>query len=190
MTIYGDPAAVQLIEPHQQLDDGGLPRSCRSDYRHSLARLSREREILDHRLIRRVPEFHMIKLHSSFHTVRVYFLRRIRIDIHCLFFLYQLKDTLSRGSGRLQLIGQQLATWEIGWLKLLTYCMNACMFADRYPAVYCQIPTQQADSHVRGVTYEIGYRHHRPRQELGFPCRFAKLFVVSPRRPEPTPLHD
>ena len=48
-----------------------------------------------------------------------------------------------------------LATCEIGWLKLLTYCMNAWISPMEIFAVDRQISAQKADRHIRQVSDEV-----------------------------------
>ena len=50
--VEGDPAAVELVEPHDQVDERGLAGAGRADDGDRLARLGDERQVLDQRLVR------------------------------------------------------------------------------------------------------------------------------------------
>ena len=49
--VHPDTASIQLIEAHQQLDDGRLAGARRSDDSDTLTRLCRKAEIVDDRFI-------------------------------------------------------------------------------------------------------------------------------------------
>ena len=60
--VERDPAAVQLVEPHDQVDQGGLAGPGRPDDRDGLPRLGDQRQVLDQRLVGLVAERDVLEL--------------------------------------------------------------------------------------------------------------------------------
>ena len=69
--VEGDPAAVELVEPHDQVDQRGLAGAGRADDGHGLARLDDEVEVLDERVVRRVGERHVLELDAPVRVVQL-----------------------------------------------------------------------------------------------------------------------
>ena len=63
--VDGDPATVDLVEPHQQVDQGRLARAGRSDDGDHLARLHDEVEVLDERHLGQVAERNTFELDAD-----------------------------------------------------------------------------------------------------------------------------
>ena len=59
--VHEYASAVDLVISHEQLDEGGFARSCRSDNGYALSGSRLEGEVLDDRLSRNVPELHVFK---------------------------------------------------------------------------------------------------------------------------------
>ena len=69
--VERDLAPVQLVEPHDQVDERGLARAGRADDRDRLAGLGDERERLDQRAVRVVRERDVAELDAPAHRRRV-----------------------------------------------------------------------------------------------------------------------
>ena len=63
--VQGDPAGVQLVEPHDEVHQRRLARPGRTDDGDGLARLDAQVEALDERLVGRVGERHVLEGHAS-----------------------------------------------------------------------------------------------------------------------------
>ena len=75
MAVYLDGAAVDVIEPHQQLDHGGLAGSGRTDDGNLLPRLYLGAKIIDNDMIRIISEMHMVKFHTPFQAFQSHCIR-------------------------------------------------------------------------------------------------------------------
>ena len=94
-----DAAAVELVEPHDEVDERGLAGARRADDRHRRPRFSDEREIVDQRLGRVVGEPHMLELDAAARLAG----RRDPVDIGDLLLgVEQLEHPLGRRDARLQ----------------------------------------------------------------------------------------
>ena len=67
--IERDSTLVDVIEPHQQIHDGGLAGTSRTDDRHRLARLDTDVHVIDEGLVGQVAERHVVEhdLAARFH---------------------------------------------------------------------------------------------------------------------------
>ncbi|MPN32901.1 hypothetical protein SDC9_180384 [bioreactor metagenome] len=94
-------ARVQFIKAHQQVDNGGLAGTGRADDRNLLPRPDMGREIIDNRLILCIAKVNMPELHIASDVLKL-------LDFFALVahfrFIKQLKDTLARGGGSLQVL--------------------------------------------------------------------------------------
>ena len=63
--VEGDGPAVDLVEPHEQVDQRRLASTGGSDYRHRLARLGDQREVGDERFVGAVGEAHVVEDDTS-----------------------------------------------------------------------------------------------------------------------------
>jgi hypothetical protein len=60
-----DPPPLRVVEPRQQVDERALARPGRPDERDDGPALHLERDVLDHRPVRVVPERHAVELHRA-----------------------------------------------------------------------------------------------------------------------------
>ena len=60
--VEGDPPGVQLVEAHDQVDQRGLAGAGRPDDGHRVPRLGDQRQVVDQRLVRLVPEGDVLEL--------------------------------------------------------------------------------------------------------------------------------
>ena len=63
--IHANGAAVDIVEPHQQVDEGRLAGAGRSDDRDHPARRNLQRHVFDERLGLVVAETHVVQLHRA-----------------------------------------------------------------------------------------------------------------------------
>ncbi len=69
VAIYQDRAAVDVVEPHQQFDHGGLASSGRADNGDLLAGGNGCREIIDDDFVRAVAKVDIFELHTTFNRL-------------------------------------------------------------------------------------------------------------------------
>src|SRR6202521_4613918 len=62
--VQCDPPGVQLIEPHDEVDQGGFSGACRTNDCNRVSRLGHEGQVLDQRLVREVSERNILELDS------------------------------------------------------------------------------------------------------------------------------
>ena len=62
--VERDAAGVQLVEPHDEVDERRLARAGRPDDGHGLTGADREVEVLDERLVGHVGEGHVLEGHG------------------------------------------------------------------------------------------------------------------------------
>jgi len=65
LPVYGDGAAVQLVEAHQQVDQGGLAAAGGAHDGHHLVGAHLQVQVVDQGALRCVAEAHMAKLHVA-----------------------------------------------------------------------------------------------------------------------------
>ena len=100
--VEQDLARVDLVEPHQQVDQGGLAGAGRPDDRDRLARLDGQRHVLDQRPVRRVAERHVVELDPAADSGRPGWLGRVGL---LLGGVQQREHPLGRRDARLQQVG-------------------------------------------------------------------------------------
>ena len=100
--VERDAPAVDLVEAHQEVDQGRLSGARRADDRHGLARLDGQRQVLDQRHIRRVPEADIVELHPAANLRGHRRLGRVGI---LLVGVEQREDALRGGDAGLQQVG-------------------------------------------------------------------------------------
>ena len=94
-------AAVQFIEPHKQVNEGGFPTPGRADDGNGLAGVDDRGKVMDDQLIGPVAKMHMGKLHIPPHLFRLYGRACLR---HLLLLIQEFKHTLCRGSRGLECV--------------------------------------------------------------------------------------
>ena len=97
-TVQQDLAAVDVIEPHQQVDDGGLAGTRRAHQGDLLAGFDLQVEVPDHRLSRNVGEIHVAEFDRA---VRLGFVHRSGFVLGGS--IHDLEDPLRAGDSRLDL---------------------------------------------------------------------------------------
>ena len=63
--VEGDAPGVEVVEPHDEVDQRGLAGAGRSDDGNRLTRLDAEAHVLDQRLVLLVPEGHILEPHPA-----------------------------------------------------------------------------------------------------------------------------
>ena len=91
--VDADASRVDVVKAHQQVHDGRLARARRSHDRDRLARPDLQVEVGDERLVRLVPEVHVLERDLAAHLTQV----GASVDVGRLFFRVQeLEDPLRR----------------------------------------------------------------------------------------------
>ncbi len=102
--VERDAAAVELVEPHDEVDEGRLAGAGGSDDGHGLTGAHRQVEVLDERLVGRVGEGHALERHG---TVRVLDAGRLDGVGLLLVGVEDLEHALGRGDARLEHVGHR-----------------------------------------------------------------------------------
>ena len=172
--VDGDPALVDLVEPHQQVDQGRLAGAGRSDDGDHLARLHDEVEVLDERHLGQVAERHVLELDAP-GDVRP---RPDELDLAALLaFVEELEDPLGRGDRGLDDVG------DAGGLgdrhrELARVLDEGLDVAEAHLPVGDLDPADDADRDVVQVGDERHDRLDRPRQELRLEAGLEELLVL------------
>ena len=98
-----DPPAVDLVEAHQQVDEGRLAGAGRPDDGDRLAGVGDEVEVLDERLVGLVAERDVLERRPR-RAAAVRHVRRDRVG-DLLGLVEELEHALGRGDGRLEDVG-------------------------------------------------------------------------------------
>ena len=98
--IQQDLTAVRVIEPHQQIDKGGLSAAGRANNGDPLSRLNRQVEVSNQRFFRHIGEGKIPDLHPAPHRIRALGMLRLRGLGRGI---QQIKYPLGTGNGILQL---------------------------------------------------------------------------------------
>ena len=175
-----DGAAVDIVETHQQLDHGRLPRSGRTHDRNLLPFLHLGGEIIDDDLIRIVTEVYMVELHIS---LKPFHRNRIR---HCLVFLClieKLEHSLRCSRCGLKHICH--LRHLLDRLGKVSHILDKGLditdldrFFDR------QVSSEDRHRDISEVPDELHHRHHHSGEKLRFPRRIIQLVVCRIELPD------
>ena len=100
MAVHLQGAAVDLVEPHQQVDQRGLSAAGGANQSNTLAGLHFQIHILDQGHIRHIAELHMLKLDRTGTVGQFHRIRGIWQDGR---FIDKVKHTLGAGQSVLEL---------------------------------------------------------------------------------------
>ena len=100
LSIHLNAPGLGIIKPHQQIDDGGLPRSRGPHNGHQRAGPGQQVKVPDHRLSRVIAKGHPIQSHFSLHLGQLPGLRSVGWLWFCI---YETKDPLRCSKGALEL---------------------------------------------------------------------------------------
>ena len=122
--VKGDPATVELVEPHDEVDQRGLPRPGRADDRDGLPRLDDEVEVLDERLGLVIRERDVLEAHLAA-VPGIACVRDRRDGVRRLLGRVEhLEDPLRRGDPDCSRFAIE-ATCVSGWVNWREYWMKA-----------------------------------------------------------------
>ena len=163
MSIQQDTATIDVVEAHQQFDDGGLSGTGMTHNCNLLTRLDAGREIVDDLGLGGVAKADSVKSHTSLDTLST--------DPFChrgfwnlFFFLKECKDTFCGSHGLLQDIGD-LGYLDNRLLEVAQVLDESLDIANGDVAVYCQIASHNAADNIAKIAYQVHYRHHQSAQE-------------------------
>ena len=150
-SVEQDPTTVDLVEAHEEIHDGGLPRPGRSDDRDGLAFAHVEAEFLDQGLVGDVAERHAVERHPAGrgwqhrcgHAVGLLLRRR-----------EELEDTLSRGEPGLKQVRlrRDLRDRHRELPRVLDECLDV---TERHRASRHAKATDDRDANVVEVRQEL-----------------------------------
>ena len=176
--VQQDPAGVDLVEPHDQVDQGGLARTRGADDRHGLARFGGQGQVRDQRLVRGVGEGHVLELDPPAHRlgqlVPAGALGEVRL---LLVRVQQLKDPLSRGHPGDEHVGHAGHLTQ-GLVELPGVLDERGHRAQGHlPGGHAQ-SAHHGDPHVAQVVHPLHDRHDHARVELGLERGLVELLVA------------
>ena len=139
LTVEQDFPCIYLVEAHQEVDDGRLPRARRADERDLAPRPDLEAEVVDDALLRHVREIHMAELDLALHRLWHFapFPPLARLVEHG-------KDALRAREGRLDL-AVELRKLVYGPRELLRVDREGRDDADRDPALEREVGAKDRD---------------------------------------------
>ena len=173
MAINPDAAAIQFIEPHQQLHHGGLAGSCGANNGDLLTVFDLCGKIMNDDLIRLIAKLHMIKFHIAPQRVHIH----IGDSLHFLFRLFQeLKYTFGSRRRGLQHIGH-LGDLLDGLGKVADILEERLDLAHFNDLTDGKKAAQESHHYISNISHKLHDRHHHTGKALGFPGRFIKLPV-------------
>ena len=162
--VEGDAAAVELVEPHDEVHERRLAGARRPDDGDGLPGLGHERQVLDERPVRVVGERHVLEGHPTLdrgHAARCRPGRAICSSVS------------SRSSTR---SSEAMPDWKTfiidascvsGMEKVREYWMKACTSPTEMAPRGHAHPADDRDEHVLHVAEEHRQRLHEARHELG-----------------------
>ena len=161
--VQVDVSAVDLVEAHQKIDDGGLARPGRPHDGDRLTRVHVQVEVLDERLVGLVSEGDVLQDDAPLGGEQ----GRSTGAVGCLLVgCQELEDPLGRGQTRLQQVHLAGDLHDrVG--ELARVLDEGLDVAQRHGPIDRQVPTDDSDGHV----VQVGEEHHRgldePGEELG-----------------------
>ena len=158
--VQGDPAAVDLVEPHDQVDQRGLAGAGRPDDGDRLAGRGDQRQVVDQRGLRVVAEGHVLELHPPARGLHP---RPGRPGpAICSSASRNSKTRSAEATPDCSTFAID-ASWVNGWVNCREYWMNACT------SPRLMLPggdPQPADHRDRDVG-EVPDEHHRRHDDAG-----------------------
>ena len=173
VSVHQDSTRIDIVEPHKQLDHGGLAGAGRADNGDFLPGLHVGSKIVDDDFIRVVAEADMLEIHLTLQAVDRD--RMLHRDI-----LFGLLEEFEH-----PLAGRRCGLEQIGHLRHLRERLGEHadilheghdgLHAD--PAPDDQPASQHRHHDISEVADELHHRLHHPRQELGFPGGFVQRLI-------------
>ncbi len=175
LAVHEDTAAVEFVEPHDEVHEGRLAGAGRPDDRDRLTRFDPERQIADERTLGRVGEGDVVEHDRAVAVDRCGGVGRIGV---LLVFVEQFEHALGRGGARLDHRGHAAELGE-GLGELLRVLDEGLHVAEaQLPPRGDHEPAEHGDADVGQVSDEHHAGHDRVRQELGLERRLVELFVL------------
>ena len=170
-SVDEDGAGIHVVEPHQQIDQGGLAGTGGPDDRHRAARLDDQRDVADHRCAGTVGEVHVPELDAP-RSGRQFFCRRGGF----LRFVEKVEDPLSACHAGLQGV---VHTGQLGQRLIeLTYILDERLHtAQRHLPGGHLVSADHRHRHISDVADDHGGRRHQPGEELGAETGVVDLAV-------------
>src|SRR5260370_5969795 len=172
--IHQNPTTIDFVEAHQQIDQGGLARACRTDNGDPLSWLDIDIHILHQDGIFFIAKLDMLEL-----DCRLWMLKNLRISglRYLLLLIEQLKDMLSRRHRRLNYIG------EIGQLgdrqgKPLSVLNKRLHIPNRNHSLRDEYATDHSYKDIPKVSNKPHQRHDYAGSELCSPASIIEFLVA------------
>ena len=175
VAVQGDGTGVYIVEPHQQLDHGGLAGTGGADDGHLLAGFHVAAEVVDDGLFGHIAEFDMIEGDLTVDAGRV--CPAGRIGLLVLFGLVQeLKDALGSGGHALQHVGHLRQLLD-GLGEVLDVLDEGLDIADGDGAVGGKDTADDGHGHIAQIAHKVHDGLHQAGEELALPGGFKQLVV-------------
>ena len=172
--VERDPAAVELVEPHEQVDQRGLAGAGRADDRDGLAGLDRQRQVLDQRLVGLVAEARRARTRPGRAPGRAAPARPGRAPAPSASSSSNTRSAeATPDCSRLAMD----ATWVSGWVNCREYWMNACTSPSDIAPGRDPQAADDGDQHV----VEVADEHHRRQDHAGDELRPEARRRTAPR---------
>ncbi len=172
--IEGDPAGVELVEPHHEVDQSGLPGTGGPDDGNRVTGLHGECQVIDEGPIFLVPEGDVLERHPS---VGIVDHPRLVVVRHFLLGVEQLEDPLRGGDPGLEEVDHGCDLGD--GLSELTRVLDECLDVTEAhgPAGHPET-TEHGDDDVVEVPDEHHARHDQAGEELGREARLVETVVL------------
>ena len=175
VAAQGDGTRIHIVEPHQQLDHGGLTGTGRADDGDLFARFDLTAEIVDDGLIGGVAELDVVEGHL---TVDVRSIRTVcRVGLLVFLRLVQeLEHALCGRCHALQHVGHLCELLD-GLGEVLDILDERLNIADGDGAVGGKDAADDGDRYIAEVAHKVHDGHHQAGKELALPRGFIQLVV-------------
>ena len=175
MAVQGDGAGIDIVEPHEQLDHGGLTGTGGANDGDLLAGLHLTAEIVDDGLFGHITEPDMVKGDLTIDAGRVCPAGRVGQLI--LFGLVQeLEHALGSGGHALQHVGHLCQLLD-GLGEIADILDKSLDIADGDDAVGGKDAANDGNSHIAQIAHKVHNGLHQAGEELALPGGFKQLVV-------------
>ena len=165
VSVHPDSAGVDVVEPHEQLDHGGLARAGGANDGHHLPRLHVGGEVVDDDLVRIVAEVDVVKVHAALHIRQRGGLGGVG---GLLLFIQELKDPLGGGGHGLEHVGD-LRNLSDGLGEVLHVLDEGLDITHLDDAGHRQHAAGHRHGHIAQVAHKVHDGLHHAGEELALP---------------------
>jgi len=172
---YTNGAAANVVEAHEELDEGRLASTGRTDDGHRLAWIDVEREVVDDVLVRQVAKAHVLERDGTL-VVREGLPRHVGVGL--LGGVEKLEDAFRGGDHLLDHVGD-VGELRDGLREVAHVLDEGLDVTDGDAALHGKRRAHDHDAHVAEVAHEGHGRLHEPREKLALPRALVERIVAS-----------